>query len=115
MLCVVLLVPSVSVTISQSSTPIALRSYTLTCVLSAPSSLELSSQSYQWLKNGVVQNGKTANILDLSPLQVSENNAEYKCRYTASSVYLNNNVERTSALHRITVTCMLTQQNMVFI
>ncbi len=80
----------------ENQSPIALRNYTLTCVATPPSSLEVTSPSYQWRRNGQVVSNQNNRQLNLSPLPLSEDGAQYTCQYTASSVYVNN-VDVTSA------------------
>ncbi len=80
----------------ESQSPVALRDYILTCVATPPSSLEVSSPSYQWRKNGEVVPNQINRELNLSPLHLSEDGVQYTCQYTASSVYVNN-VDVTSA------------------
>ena len=89
------IVPAVSVSISESHTPTLQMSYTLSCNLNAPSSLALTSPSYSWLKNEVTVNGETGDQLNLGVLQESDNNTDYKCRYTASSQYLMHGIDVT--------------------
>ena len=99
--------PTVSVAITESQTPTALRSYTLMCIVTAPNTLPLTTISYRWTRNGAeVQSGQTSSQLSFSLLPVSEDNAVYICQYTASSVYLNNNVDVTSDQHTIRITSM---------
>ena len=99
-------VPSISVSISESGTPTALRSYTLTCVVNASQSLDFTSSSYRWFKNGSVQSEQTSSQLNFGSLPLSENNSVYTCQYTASSVYLNSNVDIRSAAYPIWITSM---------
>ena len=97
--------PTVSVAITESRTPTALRSYTLMCVVTAPSTLPLTTISYTWTRNGAVQSGQT-NQRVFSSLPLSEDNVVYTCQYRASSVYLNNNVDVISDQHTIRITSM---------
>ncbi len=87
----------------ESQSPVALRDYILTCVATPPSSLEVTSPSYQWRRNGQVVQNQNNRELNLSPLPLSEDGAQYTCQYTASSVYVNN-VNVTSPAHAITIT-----------
>ncbi len=88
----------------ESQSPIALRNYILTCVATPPSSLEVTSPSYQWRRNGQVVSNQNNRELSLSPLPLSEDRAKYTCQYTASSVYVNN-VDVTSPTHTIVLMC----------
>ncbi len=88
----------------ESQSPVALHDYILTCVATPPSSLEVTSPSYQWERNGQVVHDQNNIELNLSPLPLSENGAQYTCQYTASSVYVNN-VDVTSPTHTIAITC----------
>ena len=96
-------VPTINVSISESQTPTALRSYMLTCDITAPSTLALTNISYTWTKNGTVQSGQT-NEHAFNSLPLSEDNAVYICQYRASSVYINNTVVRISPEHTIRIT-----------
>ena len=96
--------PEVSVAITESQTPTALRSYTLTCNVTAPSTLALSTISYAWRSNGALQSGQTSSQRVFNSLSQSEDNAVYTCQYRASSVYLNSIVDRTSPGHTIRIT-----------
>ncbi len=88
----------------ESQPPVALRDYTLTCVATPPSSLEVTSPTYQWRRNGQVVHDQNNSELNLSPLPLSEDEAKYICQYTASSVYVNN-VDVTSPTHTIALMC----------
>ena len=99
--------PPVSVSISESHTPTLQMSYTLSCNLDAPSSLDLTSPSYSWLKNGVTLNGEFGYQLNLGVLQESDNNTDYKCRYMASSQYLMHDIDVTSTTHQLIIIGML--------
>ncbi len=88
----------------ENQSPVALRNYTLTCVATPPSSLEVTSPSYQWRRTGQVVPNQNNRQLNLSPLPLSEDGAQYTCQYTASSVYVNN-VDVTSSTHTIALTC----------
>ena len=88
----------------ESQSPVALRDYTLTCVAIPPSSLEVTSQSYQWRRNGQVVPNQNNRQLNLSPLPLTEDGTQYICQYTASSVYVNN-VDVTSSTLIIILTC----------
>ena len=103
----ILIVPSASVTISESNTPTLQMSYTLSCNLDAPTSLNLTSPSYSWLKNGNTVNGKFGYQLNLDALQESDNNTDYKCHYTASSHYLKHDIDVTSTRHQLIIIGML--------
>ncbi len=96
--------PPIPVIIMESQPPVALRDYTLTCVATPPSSLEVTSPSYQWRRNGRVVQNQNNRQLNLSPLPLTEDSAQYTCQYTASSVYVNN-VDVTSPPHTIELTC----------
>ncbi len=87
----------------ENQSPVGLRDYILTCVATPPSSLEVTSQSYQWRRNGQVLSNQSNRLLNLSPLPLSEDGAQYTCQYTASSVYVNN-VDATSPTHTIALT-----------
>ena len=106
MLCFV--APTISVLITESQTPSALRRYSLMCVATAPSTLALTTISCTWRRYGVVQSGGTSCQLSFSSLPLSEDNVPYKCHYRASSVYLNNNVVVTSSVHTIRITSRCT-------
>ena len=97
------IVPPVSVSISESHTPTFLMSYTLSCNLNAPSSLALTSPSYSWQKNGLTVNGEIDYQLNVGALQESDNNTDYKCRYTASSQYLIRGIDITSTTHQLII------------
>ena len=73
------------------------------CVVTAPSTLALTTISYTWRRNGVVQSGQTSSQRIFNSLPLSEDNTVYTCQYRASSVYLNNNVVRTSPGHRVII------------
>ncbi len=88
----------------ESQSPVALREYTLTCVATPPSSLEVTSQSHRWRRNGLVVPNQNNRELNLSSLPLSEDGAQYTCQYTASSVYVNN-VDVTSPTHTIVISC----------
>ncbi len=88
----------------ESQSPVDLRDYILICVATPPSSLEVTSPSYQWRRNGQVVPSQNNRELNLSPLPLSEEGAQYTCQYTASSVYVSN-VDATSPPHTITLTC----------
>ena len=87
--------PAVNVSITESQNPTALRSYILTCDVTAPPTLDLTTISYTWMRNTIVQSVQTNQIV-FNSLSLSEDNAVYKCQYRASSEYLNNNVDVTS-------------------
>ncbi len=89
----------------ESQSPVALRNYTLTCVATPPSSLEVTSPSYQWSRNGQVVPNQNNRELNLRRLPLSEDGANYTCQYTASSVYYVNNVNVTSPTHTIDLIC----------
>ncbi len=88
----------------ESQSPVVLRDYTLTCVATPPSSLEVTSPSYQWRRNGQVVPNHNDRELNLRRLPLTENGAQYTCQYTASSVYVNN-VDVTSPTHTINIMC----------
>ena len=100
--------PTVSVVISESQPPATLHSYTLMCDVTAPSTLDLTTISYTWRRNGAIQSGQTSSELVFNSLPLSEDNAEYICQYRASSVYLNSNVDVTSPEHTIRIASMWT-------
>ncbi len=87
----------------ESQSPVALRDYTLVCVTTPPPFLEVTSPSYQWRRNGELVPNQNNSELNLSPLPLSEDGANYTCQYTASSVYVNN-VDVTSPTHTMTLT-----------
>ncbi len=89
----------------ENQSPVALRDYTLTCAATLSFSLEVNSQSYHWRRNGQVVLNQNNRELNLSPLQLTESDAQYTCQYTASSVYYVNNVDVTSPSHTIALTC----------
>ena len=92
-IAVVLLVPEIAVSVTESGSPTALRNYTLTCEVGPlPISLDLTNPSYQWLKNDVVVDGEAGNQLHFNSLSLDEDNAVYRCQYMASSMYLNNSM-----------------------
>ena len=98
-------VPSISVSITGSGggDAVALRSYTLTCSVTAPATLDLTSPSYQWIRNGMMLSGETGQIFMFTPLRTEVNNMYmYTCQYTATSPHLNN-VDGTSPGHRISI------------
>ncbi len=88
----------------ENQSPFALRDYTLTCVATPPSSLEVTSPSYQWSRNGQVVLNQINRELNWHSLPLTEDGAQYTCQYTASSVYVNN-VDVTSPPHTITLMC----------
>ena len=99
-------VPSISVSITGSGDgdAVALRSYTLTCSVTAPATLDLTSPSYQWMREGVMLSGETGQTFIFTPLLTEVNSVYmYTCQYTATSPYLNNNVGGTSPGHRISI------------
>ena len=100
--------PTVSVAISESQSPTALHSYTLMCNVTAPSTLDLTTLSYTWRRNRVLQSGQTNSQHVFNSLPLSEDNAVYMCQYRASSVYLNSNVDVTSPEHTIRIASMCT-------
>lgn len=106
-LYVIHLVPEVAASIVESGSPVALRSYSLTCNITAPPSLELTSGSYRWTRNGVTLSQATTKTLTLNPLPQTENNVIYRCIYSASSSYLTDQIVATSAMHIIGIGCML--------
>ena len=99
--------PTVSVAITESQTPATLHTYTLMCDITAPSTLNLSTISYTWRRNGTLQSEQTSSQQVFNSLPLSEDNVVYTCQYRASSVYLNNSVDVTSPEHtiRIASTC----------
>ena len=95
---------SISITGSGDGDAVALRSYTLTCSVTAPATLDLTSPSYQWIRNGMILSGEAGQTLDFTPLRNEVNSIYmYTCQYTATSPYLNNNVDGTSPGHRISI------------
>ena len=48
-------------------------------------------------------NGETGDQLNLAVLQESDNNTDYKCRYTASSQYLIHGIDITSTTHQLII------------
>ena len=103
LLCVV---PSISVSITGSGDgdAVALRNYTLTCSVTAPATLDLTSPSYLWIRNGVMLLGETGKTFIFTPLRTEVNSVyTYTCQYTATSPYLNNNVDGRSPGHRISI------------
>ena len=74
------------------------------CVVTAPSTLPLTTISYTLRRNGTVVQSGRMNKRVFNSLPLSEDNAVYTCQYRASSVYLNNNVVRISPAHRIRIT-----------
>ena len=104
--------PEVSVAINESQTPATLHSYTLMCDVTAPSTLDLTTISYTWTRNGAVQSRQTSSQRVFNSLPLSEDNAMYICQYRASSVYLNSNVYVTSPKHTIRIASMCT--NLMF-
>ncbi len=97
------LAPLIPVSIMESQPPVALRDYTLTCVATPPFSLEVTSPSYQWRREGHVSQNMNDRVLNLGPLPLTENEALYTCQFTASSIYVNN-VNVTSPTHTISAT-----------
>ena len=103
LLCVV---PSISVSITGSGegNAVALRSYTLTCSVTAPATHDLTSPSYRWMRDGVMLSGETGQTFVFTPLRTEVNRVYmYTCQYTATSPYLNNNFDGTSPGHRISI------------
>ena len=101
LLCVV---PSISVSITGSGDAVALRRYTLTCSVTAPATLDLTSPSYWWMRDGVMLSGETGQTFIFTPLRTEVNRVYmYTCQYTATSPYLNNNFDGTSLGHRISI------------
>ncbi len=100
--CCTYLAPAIPISIMENQSPIPFRDYILTCVAAPPSSLEVTSPSYQWRRNGQVVPNQINRELNLSPLPLSEDGAQYTCQYTASSVYVYN-VDVTSSTHTITL------------
>ncbi len=98
--CYTYLAPAIPISIMENQSPVGLRNYTLTCVATPPSSLEVTSPLYRWRRNGQVVSNQINRELNLSPLPLSEDGANYTCQYTASSVYVNN-VDVTSRPHTI--------------
>ena len=96
--------PTVSVAITESQTPIALRSYTLMCVVTDPSTLALTTISYTWRRDEVVV--QSGSQISFSSLPLYEDNVVYTCQCIASSVYLNDNVDVTSSQHTLRITSM---------
>ena len=93
LLCVV---PSISVSITGSGDgdAVALRSYTLTCSVTAPATLDLTSPSYRWMRDGVVS-GETGQTFVFTPLHI-----EQQSLHVHMSIYCNislpyNNVDGT--------------------
>ena len=74
------------------------------CDVTVPSTLDVTSITYTWMRNGAVQSGQTNQQRVFNSLPLSEDNAVYICQYRASSVYLNDNVFLTSPGHTITIT-----------
>lgn len=101
-LCVIFIVPSVFVNISESGTPTYQQTYILTCNVNVPLSLlPTSSSSYSWSRDGTVLFRETSKQLTINSLQISDNNTVYVCSYMATSLYLTNNLSETSAMHQI--------------
>ena len=94
----------ISVNIVPTGSSVALRDYSLTCSNDATNNLELILISYEWTRNGITLSHNDR-VLNLSPLQESENNVMYRCRFSASSTYLINDVNIQSSQHTITVSC----------
>ncbi len=69
----------------ETKPPIVHVNYCLICEVDPPSSLAVTSPSYQWEKN---KNniGDTNRELHINYLELSENGTSYKCQYTASSI-----------------------------
>ncbi len=88
----------------ENQSPVGLRDYILTCVSTLPSSLEVTSPSFQWRRNGQLVPNQNNRQLNLSPLPLSEDGTQYTCQYTASSVYVNN-MDVTSSAHTMALTC----------
>ena len=94
-------VPKIPVTISNIGTPIALREFTLVCRVSAPPSLGLNVQSYDWFRNGTkIPSG---NQFHFQKLQLLEEYNIYTCQFQGSSRYLNGIVSIKSNKHRIKI------------
>ncbi len=94
--------PDIPISITESQSPVALRSYMLTCQVSPPSTLSVTSPSYHWSRSGQDLTDQRSRVLDLSPLSRDNNNAMYTCRYTASSNYVNS--VDVSASHTVILT-----------
>ncbi len=101
--CSTYLAPDIPISIMENQSPVALRDCILTCIATPPSSLEVTSPSYQWRRNGQVVPNQNNRQLNFSSLSLTEDGAQYTCQYTASSVYVNN-VDVTSSTHTITLT-----------
>ena len=98
--------PEIYVAINESQTPATLHSYTLVCVVTAPSTLNLTIISYTWRRNGALLSGETSSQRVFNSLPLSEDNVVYTCQYRASTVYLNKNVDVTSPEHTIRIPSM---------
>ena len=94
--------PTVSVSISESQTPIALRNYTLMCDVNASPTLDLTTTSYTWMRTEVAVPSEQTNELVFNSLPLSENNTVYTCQYRALS--LSSSVDVTSPGHTISIT-----------
>ena len=100
--------PTVSVAITESQSPATFHSYALLCDVITPSTLNLTTISYTWRRNGTLLSGQTSSQRVFNSLPLSEDNAVYMCQYIASSVYLNSNVNITSPEHTIRIASMCT-------
>ena len=94
-------VPKIAVRISNIGTPTALRELTLYCTVSAPTSLGLNVQSYDWFRNGTKIS--MGNQFHFQKLQQFEENNIYICQFQASSKYLYGIVSIISNEHRIKI------------
>ena len=102
LLCVVPFI-SVSITGSGEGDAVALHSYTLTCSVTAPATLDFTSP-YQWMRDGVILPGEAGQTFVFTPLRTEVNSIYmYTCQYTATSPYLSNNVDVTSPGHGISI------------
>ena len=99
------LVPSISVSITGSGDgdAVGLHSYTLTCSVTVPATLDLTSPSYRWMRDGTILPRETSQTFVFTPLLNEVNRVYmYTCHYTATSPYLNN-VDEASPGHRISI------------
>ena len=85
LMCVI---PSISVSITGSSDAAALHNYTPTCSVTALATLDLTSPSCQWIRNGMILSGEMGQTFVCTPL-INEVNIDYMytCQYTAISPY----------------------------
>ncbi len=73
----------------------------LTCNINISSTAIIVS--YLWKKGNVSLQNRTTNYLNISSLQLSDNETQYTCCYTVSSVYYTNDVMGESMPHLLII------------